>query len=117
MTTQTYQQDSERFLAQARAELFNGVLAQALEKGWGTAAQMVKAISEQRGWRHRGHALLFEAVDTLADEAGDQDIACLFDVASALHVDFYENWRSATNISRGLNDVEAPIDKLSPLLH
>ena len=33
MTTQTYQQDSERFLAQARAELSNGVLAQASEKG------------------------------------------------------------------------------------
>ena len=73
MTTQTYQQDSERFLAPARAELSNGVLAQASEKGWGTAAQMVKAISEQRGWRHRGHALLSEAVDTLADEAGDQE--------------------------------------------
>ena len=117
MTTQTYQQASERFLAQARAELSDGDLAQASEKGWGAAAQMVKAIAEQRGWRHRGHALLFEAVDALADEAGDQDIARLFDVASALHVNFYENWRSATNISRGLDDVETLIGKLSPLLH
>ena len=117
MTTQTYQQASERFLAQARAELSDGDLAQASEKGWGAAAQMVEAIAEQRGWRHRSHALLFEAVDALADEAGDQDIARLFDVASALHVNFYENWRSATNISRGLDDVETLIGKLSPLLH
>ena len=35
MTTQTYQQASQRFLAQAKQELAAGDLPQASEKGWG----------------------------------------------------------------------------------
>ena len=49
MTSRQYQQASDRFLAQARQELSDGDLAQASEKGWGTTAQMLKAIAEQRG--------------------------------------------------------------------
>ena len=76
----------------------------------------MKAIAEQRGWRHRSHELLFEAVDALADEAGDEDMARLFDVASALHVNFYENWNSARRVRRGLRDVGLLLDKLEPLI-
>ena len=49
MTTQQYQQASEHFLAQARRELADGDLAQASEKGWGAATQLLKAIAVQRG--------------------------------------------------------------------
>ena len=56
MTTQTYQQASQRFLAQAKEELAAGDLQQASEKGWGAAAQMLKAIAEQRGWEHVSRA-------------------------------------------------------------
>ena len=42
MTTQTYQQASQRFLAQAKEELAAGDLLQASEKGWGAAAQMLE---------------------------------------------------------------------------
>ena len=55
MATQQYQQASEHFLAQARLELAGGDLAQASEKGWGAAAQMLKAIAERRGWEHNRH--------------------------------------------------------------
>ena len=55
MTTQTYQQASQRFLAQARQELAVGDLPQASEKGWGATAQILKAIAEQRGWEHNRH--------------------------------------------------------------
>ena len=48
MTTQWYQQASERFLAHAMQELSVGDLAWASEKGWGATAQMLKAIDEQR---------------------------------------------------------------------
>ena len=50
MTTQQYQQASERFLAQARQELATGDLPQASEKGWGATAQILKAVAEQRSW-------------------------------------------------------------------
>ena len=116
MATQKYHQQSRHLLTQALRELDQGDLVQASEKGWGAAAQMVKAIAEQRGWRHRAHELLFNAVDTLAEEAGDEDIARLFDVVSALHVNFYEDWASARRVRRGLRDVGLLLDKLEPLL-
>ena len=49
VTTQQYQQTSERFLAHTRQELAAGDLPQASEKGWGAAAHMLNAIAEQRG--------------------------------------------------------------------
>ena len=118
MTTagNAYQHKSRYFLAQAREELATGDLAQASEKGWGAAAQMVKAIAEQRGWDHRGHAQLFRAVDILANETGDDDIDRLFKVASALHVNFYEDWSSAASIARGLEDIARLVSKLEPLV-
>ena len=102
MTTQQYQQASEHFLAQARRELANGDLAQASEKGWGAAAQILKAIVNQRGWEHNRH--YHRTANRLRAETGDDDIRRLFAVASDLHENFYEN------------DMEALLDKLRPLL-
>lgn len=89
-----------------------GDVRQASEKGWGAAAQMVKSIAEERGWLHRGHELLFDAVSTLAQEAGDEDIDRLFELASALHINFYEDWYGVGRVERGLRDVETFLDKL-----
>ena len=49
----------------------------------GGAAQIVKVVSEGRGWPHISHRHLFTAVDTLRYETGDADVRRLFDVASA----------------------------------
>ena len=38
------------FLTKAGGYLAEGDLLQASEKGWGAAAQMVKAVAEARGW-------------------------------------------------------------------
>ena len=70
MTTQTYQQASQRFLAQAKQELAAGDLPQASEKGWGATAQMIKAIAEQRGWEHGKHQHLSRAASRLRAENG-----------------------------------------------
>ena len=115
MTTQTYRDASRLLLVQGRAELAAGDVRQASEKGWGAAAQMVKAIAEQRGWQHRNHAALFNAVSRLVDETGDDDIGRLFHIASALHVNFYENWDNPRSIARGLDDMERLLQKLQPL--
>ena len=116
MTTRKYREDSRRLLDQARSELEDGDVRQASEKGWGAAAQMVKAIAEQRGWRHRGHGQLFEAVAVVAAETGDSDIDRLFELASGLHTNFYEDWYGAGRVQRGLADVESFLNKLEPLI-
>ena len=77
MATQKYNTASRKLLAQARAQLDRGDIRQVSEKGCG-AAQMVKAVAEARGWPHRYHGLLTQAVETLAAETNDQDLADRF---------------------------------------
>ena len=116
MTTEQYRHASAHFLAQARAELAAGDLAQASEKGWGATAQMLKAIAEQRGWEHNRHRHYHRAASRLRAETGDGDIHRLFAVASALHENFYENDMDADLVAESLGDVETLLSRLSPLL-
>ncbi|MDE2814770.1 MAG: PaREP1 family protein [Gemmatimonadota bacterium] len=116
MTSQQYQQAGERFLAQARHELAEGDLAQASEKGWGATAQMLKAISEQRGWEHHRHRHYHRAASRIRAETGDGEIRRFFDSASALHENFYEDDMAADEVAERLDDVEALMDRLIPLL-
>jgi len=116
MTFQKYQAASRHLLAQSRQELARGDVRQASEKGWGAAAQIVKAIAEQRGWPHRSHAALYDAISHLISETGDVEIRRLFDVAGNLHMNFYEDWNNAENVGGSLNDVERFVDKIEPLV-
>ena len=116
MVAQTYQAASRQLLAQGRQELADGDVRQASEKGWGAAAQMVKAVAEQRGWQHRNHAALFDVISYLVSETRDHEIRRLFDVANALHTNFYENWNNVANVSSALDDMERFLDKLEPLV-
>ena len=115
MVAQAYQTESHHLLAQGRAELAAGDVRQASEKGWGAAAQMLKAIAEQRGWEHRNHGALFDVISYLVSETRDPEIRRLFRVANALHVNFYENWDNAENVAGDLDDIERFLDKLEPL--
>ena len=116
MTTQQYQQASEHFFAQAREELAAGDLPQASEKGWGATAQILKAIAAQRGWEHNRHRHYHRIVSRLRAETGDGDIRRLFNTASALHENFYENDMQTDDVADGLDDVEALLDKLIVML-
>ena len=115
MTTQTYLSASRTLLDQARAELAAGDVRQASEKGWGAAAQMVKAVAQQRGWEHGGHRQLFQVARRLRDETGNPEIRRLFAVARDLHVNFYEEWLDAPTVAEDLDDVARFIDLLEPL--
>ena len=53
-TTTDYPAGSRAMMTQSRTELAQGDLQQASEKGWGAAAQMMKAVAEARGWQHAG---------------------------------------------------------------
>ena len=116
MTTQQYQQASEHFMVQSRRELADGDLAQASEKGSGAPAQILKAVAEHRGWEHSRHRHHLVTVSRLRSETGDGDIRRLFASASLLHENFYENTMQAFEVAESLDDVEALLDKLIPLL-
>ena len=61
---------SNRFLEHAREQLAVGDRVQAAEKIWGAAAHALKAVGEQRGWHHDGHANLFDIGEHLGREFG-----------------------------------------------
>ena len=69
-TVETHTETSQILIRQAEAELQDGDRLQASEKGWGAAAHALKAVAEQRGWRHNSHGLLIGVADTLAGETG-----------------------------------------------
>ena len=70
----------------------------------------------QRGWEHSRHRHHLVTVSRLRAETGDGDIRRLFNTASALHENFYENTMSAEDIAEGLDDVQALLDMLDTLL-
>ena len=104
------------FLSKAFEELAQGELTQASEKGWGAAAQMVKAVSQRRGWPHDGHAALFQAVSRLSDETGDAQLVRLFQIANSLHINFYENWVPSETVQESLVAVGELVAKLEELV-
>ncbi len=116
MQTPTYRTASRELIGQANRELAAGDSRQASEKAWGSAAQMVKAVAQDRGWQHNNHILLFQNATRLAEETGDRQIMNLFHVAGSLHTNFYENWLPPAMVDSGIQDVEMLLDKLEPLL-
>ena len=116
MATQKYQRDSHHLLAQAREELAQGDVRQASVKGWGAAAQIVKAVAETRGWEHGGHRQLHNAVQRLQEESSDAEIIRLFQVANSLHFNFYEDVQESSAVGQALEDVDQFLDKIEILL-
>ena len=114
-TVETHTEASHILMRQAEEELRKGDRLQASEKGWGAAAHALKAAAELRGWRHSSHALLVGVADTLASEADQPEIRRLFDVAAALHSNFYETWMSDEGVAVRLEDVKELQRLLRPL--
>ncbi len=73
-----------KHLAQARdywskwpAYLAEGDVCQAGEKGWGTVAQLTKAVATLRGWEHYDHVALQEVLTALARESAGHELGCV----------------------------------------
>ena len=110
-----YYHQAVTFLERARAYLNDGDLLQASERGWGAAAQMVKAVAEARGWRHQDHRSLYEVVNRLVKETGDDSLSTAFGLAGALHTNFYEGWLPRETVELCLTQVAELVDKLEAL--
>ncbi len=107
---------SRQFLRQAESEFAQGDRRQASEKAWGAAAHAVKAVAQQRGWRHDGHRYLFEAIDKIYYETGNREYLVLIKSANSLHMNFYENWQTDNSVQDGIERVKVLLNKLEPLV-
>lgn len=91
-----HRETARKFLREADEYFRQEDDLQGAEKMWGAAAHSVIAVCQQRGWRHRSHPAMGEAVSRLSEEArgdGDENLANILDagfvVASNAHVHFY----------------------------
>ena len=107
---------SRTFLSQAFEELDAGDLLQASEKGWGAAAQMVKAVAVERGWEHHRHKELRLAVNELHKGTNNSDIALGFAMAESLQTNSYEDWLAARTVKDYLELVSAFVGQLEEVL-
>ena len=116
-TAERYKSTSTLLFDQAMVELESDDLIQASDKLWGAAAQALKSVAEQRGWKHNSHAHFYNIVADLGKETDSQDLRRGFDTATHLHVNFYENHMSSTDIRERLADVRRFIDQVEDLSH
>ena len=85
---------------------------QASEKGWGAAAQALKAIAEERGWNHNGHGLLVDIAKQVSDEQERTDLIAWLGTAQSLHVNFYEDAIPLDLIEAYLNVIKSLLPEL-----
>ena len=116
MDHNSYTDRSRTYLTQAAEELQRDDLCQASEKGWGAAAEMVKAVATARGWDHNGHRQLFGVITRLVTETGDETFRTAFAVAGALHTNFYEGWLDRGTVEAHLDEVTRFVERMEELL-
>ena len=106
------------YWAKAPAELAQGDLCQAGEKGWGAVAQLAKAVATLRHWEHYDHVAIQEAVTALITELPHQSavIDRGLSAAERLHGNFYEVYMTAERAEFALAEVRPLLDILWNLL-
>ena len=117
MTTRTdhHTEAATELLVRAHACLADGDLPQASKKGWETAAQMVKAVAEARGWDHGGRRELHQTIRWLVKETGQDELRSYFNAAIVLEMNFYDDFLPAATIKYDLEQVERLVELLGPL--
>lgn len=108
---------SLRMIIQAREELKLGSRLQAGEKAWGAVVHPVKAIAEQRGWRHKSHQDVHAVVSQVVLEYGfDGDqVQALSEAYRVGHENFYGNFRSPEELTEMIDGVERVVEALIDL--
>ena len=98
---------SRRFMIHAREELGNGNRLQAGEKAWGAVVQPLKAVAEQRGWRHQSHRDIHNVGLQILAESPDVDLQDAISEAYRVgHENFYENHRHPEELAEMMDKVE-----------
>jgi len=102
----------EKFLAEAEEFLRRGDYLQASEKGWGAAAQIVKALAAKEGRELRSHGELHKEVVKIIKELGDDELRHLWQSAISLHQNFYEGWLPKELVEKDIEDIKKLVEKL-----
>ncbi len=103
---------NSKYLKEAEGLMKKRDYAQASEKFWGAAAEIVKAVAAKRDMELRSHGELHGFVTRLRNELKDPELTRLFAAASALHQNFYENWLTPEMVEDYADAVREFVKKL-----
>ena len=116
MTTENAERHAEysqSLIKQANYELAEkGDRVQASDKAAGAVAHAVKAIAEDRQWRHGSHNLRREVIDLLVAEFDRPELRYLQDAADRLHDNFYEDLMRDWQIKERIDMIAALLESL-----
>lgn len=109
---------AKEYWAKGAGHLREEDTCQAAEKGWGTVAQLTKAVAALRGWNHYDHIAVRECVIALAQENPDQEreIRRGILMAEGLHGQFYEIYMDFGNVQVALEEITPLLEILWGLL-
>ena len=112
---------SNHYLRQSRVELAAGDLVQSSEKLSGSVATALKAIAQQRGWRHDSHALRHAVASQLGTELGSSTATAqaLYqgrDAGDIHHESFFENFLFEEDVLYAIEATEAFVRIIEQLM-
>ena len=87
-----------------------------LKRGWGAAAEIVKALAAREGRELKSHGEFHKEIARLATTTGYEDVRHIWLSAVALHQNFYENWLPPEIVEKSIEDVKKLVEKLKKLL-
>ncbi len=105
-----------KYLSEAEELIGRRDFAQASEKLWGAAAEIIKAVAARRGVELGTHGSLWEYVSKLDSEHPEWRLRRDFSYAGNLHQNFYEDWLPGEYVREGLEIVREFARKLGTLL-
>ena len=110
-----YEEISRHLLQQAQEELDKGDILQASDKVWGATAHAIKAVCQRMGWNHRAHNHLNAAANYIFAELGRDDLLSAYGYLDALHSNYYEHQRVASEVRVGIANSDFLIRELATL--
>ena len=94
-----YEEISQHLLKQAQEELDRNDVLQASEKAWCATAHAIKGVSQTRGWNHRYHNHLRDAVGYIDTERQSKGhLRGMYVILNSLHDNFYEHQLSKLEV-------------------
>ena len=116
-----YLQMSQRFIEQSRLHLEEGDRVQASEKVSSAVAAALKSVAQQRGWRHRSHALRDAIVTQLGAELGRstpvaQSLFLGRKAAADHHRNHYDNTLDEVDIWDDIPIAESVVDAVKLIM-
>ena len=107
-----------RFILQARNYLEQGDRLQAGEKAWGAIAHNLKAIGEQRGWKHGSHQQIEYIGRQIVVEFDNAELGnAIAEAFQNGHRNFYENHRTIEEMRITIEAAEEALPMLEALQH